>query len=167
MVDHFLEVAVQGEGGRRVYIMLPDGRGCGRFSGELSKVLAFFEVMKGPPFSGPGPGVELSSEPLAKKIPSHNPFQQLGVDDEEGDGHAEAIPSAVEEGGRVVQSKKKALLSLLWAWKGKFEKVLGELDRTMASFWASLVRFGLQYGLGHAQACYHLQALSNCFQTDL
>jgi hypothetical protein len=104
--------------------------------------------MKGPPFSGLGPGVEQSSEPTAKKGPSQNPFQQLGVDDGEGDGHAKAIPSTVEEGGRVVQSKKKALLSLLWACKGKFKKVLWELDRTMASFWAGLVRFALQFGLG-------------------
>lgn len=104
--------------------------------------------MKGPPFSGLGLGVEQSSEPTAKKGPSQNPFQQLVVDDGEGDGHAEAIPSTVEEGGRVVQSKKKALLTLVWACKGKFKKVLGELDQTMASFWAGLVRFGLQFGLG-------------------
>jgi len=57
MVDHFLDMAVQG-GGPKGFIMLLDGHGWGRFPGELSKVLAFFEVMKGPPFSGPGPGVE-------------------------------------------------------------------------------------------------------------
>lgn len=66
---------------------------------------------------------------------------------------------------------KKALLSLLWAWKGKFKKFLGELDRIMASFWAGLVRFGPQFGLGWvglgAQARYHSQALLGCFQTDL
>lgn len=32
--------------------------------------------------------------------------------------------------------------------EGKFEKGLAELDRVMASFWAGLVRFGLQFGLG-------------------
>jgi hypothetical protein len=40
----FLEVVVQGEGGRRGFIMLPEDRerrGWGRFSGELRKVLAF------------------------------------------------------------------------------------------------------------------------------
>jgi hypothetical protein len=63
-----------------------EGRGWGRFSRELSNVLDFLEAMKGPPFSGPGSGVELSSEPSTKKAPSQNPFQQLGVDDGEGDG---------------------------------------------------------------------------------
>jgi hypothetical protein len=38
-------------------------------------------------------------------------------------------------------------MSLLWAWKGSF-KVEGELDRVMASFWAGLVKIGLQFGLG-------------------
>jgi hypothetical protein len=56
--------------------------------------------------------VELSSEPPIKQTPSHNPFQQLGVDNGEGDGHAKAIPSTDEEGARVVQRKKKTLLSL-------------------------------------------------------
>jgi hypothetical protein len=168
--NRFLKVAVQGEGGRRGFIMLPKGRegwGWGRFSVKLSKVLDFLEVMKGRPFSNPGPRVELSSEPPAKKTPSHNPFQQLGVDDGEQDDHAEAIPSTVEEGGRVVQSKKKALLSPLWAWKGKF-KVLGEMNRTMASFlgWPRKVWVALRVA-SRAQAHYHPQALPNYFQTDL
>jgi hypothetical protein len=95
-------------------------RGWGRFSGELSKVLAFLEAMKGPPFSGPSLGVELSSEPLPKETPSLNPFQRLGVDDGQGDGHAKATP-IVEEGGRVVQSKKKALLSAMGV-EGKIQE---------------------------------------------
>jgi hypothetical protein len=36
-------------------------------------------------------------------------------------------------------------------WKGKFKKVLGELDWIMASFCAGLVRFGLQFWLGLAR----------------
>jgi hypothetical protein len=117
----------------------------------VSKVLALLEAMKGPPFSSLGLGVELSSEPPVKKAPSQNPFQQLGVDNREVDGHAATIPlKAIEEGGRVIQIKK-ALLSLLWAWKGKFKKFVGELDRIMASFWAGLVRFGPQFGLGWAR----------------
>jgi len=35
---------------------------------ELSKILAFFEATKGPPFSDLGSGLELSSEPMAKKL---------------------------------------------------------------------------------------------------
>jgi hypothetical protein len=38
------------------------------------------------------------------------------------------------------------LHSLLGAWKGRFEKMLGELDRVIAAVWVGLVQFGLGCG---------------------
>jgi len=40
-----------------------------------------------------------------------------------------------------VQSKKEDLFSLLWAWKGSFEKVLG----VMASILAGMVKLGMSH----------------------
>jgi hypothetical protein len=71
----------------------------------------------------------------------------LGVLIGDRSGCASASSSQdAEDGGRVVQSKE-VLFSLLWAWKGSFEKGLAKLDRVMASFWAEMVRFGLKLGL--------------------
>jgi hypothetical protein len=46
----------------------------------------------------------------------------------------------------LCRSNTEALLSLLWAWKGSFENVLGELDRVLTALWAGLVQFGLGCG---------------------
>lgn len=108
--------------------------------------------------------MELSFEPLPKETPSLNPFQRLGVDDGQGDGHAKATP-IVEEGGRVVQSKKKALLSTMGV-EGKIQeglRVIGP-DHGFILGWPSKVWHAI-WARSRAQARYHLQAY--CFQTDL
>lgn len=59
--DRFLEVAAPAVGCRRGFILLPkgcEGWGWSRFSGELRKVMAFFEVMSGPPPSSDFFGLE-------------------------------------------------------------------------------------------------------------
>lgn len=67
-----------------------------------------------------------------------------GSVDVDGIGHATDVSSRdAENGGRVVQSMKEDMFSLLWAWKGGFEKVLGVLDRVMDSVLDGLVKLGL------------------------
>lgn len=54
MANHFLEAVAPAVGCRRGFILLPkgcEGWGWSRFFGELSKVVAFFEAMSGPPLS--------------------------------------------------------------------------------------------------------------------
>jgi hypothetical protein len=131
----FLEVASQAVGCRRGFILLPEGRegrwGWSRFSGELSKVMAFLEAMRGSP-SGSDTRMGVFLESLAEESTD-------GV----GTGRAVADSSKAVFGGRVEQSNTEALLSLLRAWKGSFENVLGELDRVLTALWAGLMKFGL------------------------
>lgn len=51
MASYFLELVVYAEGGRQWLILLlegREGRGWGRFAGELSKVVTFLEAMTTP-----------------------------------------------------------------------------------------------------------------------
>jgi hypothetical protein len=143
----FLEVASQVLGGRRGFILLPEGRGgwgWSRFSGELSKVMAFFEAMRGPSLSGPGSGLGVFLEPSAKEASSQLQVQPVGAADSScGAADREAGPGA---GGKGVQSTPEALRSLLGAWEDRFEKMIGKMDRVIAAVWVGLVQFGLGCG---------------------
>lgn len=76
--------------------------------------MAFFEAMRGPPFSGPN-----TAQTLVYPLDAVNG---------EGIGRDAAKSSrAAENGCRDVQSITEALHSLLGVWKGRFE-VLGKLD---------------------------------------
>lgn len=64
--------------------------------------------------------------------------------DGDGTGYATDVSSRdATNGGRVGQCTKEDLFSILCAWKGGVEKVLGDLDRVMASILAGLVKLGL------------------------
>jgi hypothetical protein len=73
--DRFLEMAVYAEGGRQRLILLPegcDGRGWAWFAGELSKVVAFLEVMAAPSLSSYSFAVfPESGEKFGSKFPSY------------------------------------------------------------------------------------------------
>jgi hypothetical protein len=82
----FLEVVSQVVGCRRGFILLPEGRegwGWSRFSGELSKVMAFFEAMRGPSLSGPGSGLGVFLEPMAKEASTQLLVHPVGAEIEE------------------------------------------------------------------------------------
>jgi hypothetical protein len=97
-------------------------------------VMAFFEAMRGSPcVSGTRMGDFLES-PAEESI------------DGVGTSCVVADSSKAVFGARVEQSYTKALLSLLRAWKGSFENVLGELDQVLTVLWVGLMNFGLDRG---------------------
>jgi hypothetical protein len=82
----FFEVTAQAVGGRRRLILLlegREGRGWSRFSRELSKVMAFFEAMRGSNFSSASSLVSVSPE-----------LSAMGYSVEEKDGSGRAASSA-------------------------------------------------------------------------
>lgn len=99
--ERFLEVAFQVMGCRRGFILLlegREGRRWSRFSGGLSKAIAFFEAMKGPP-SDPSLGMGVFLQPQAKKASTQTLVQPLGALVEDA---AAGSSQDAEDGGRVV-----------------------------------------------------------------
>lgn len=71
----------------------------------------------------------------------------MGAADGEGiDRDAVDSSCEVESGGRDVWSISETMHSLLGAWKGRFKKVLGELDQVIVAVWVGLVQLGLGRG---------------------
>ncbi|GLT61229.1 hypothetical protein SLA2020_339510 [Shorea laevis] len=85
--------------------------------------MAFFEAMRGPSFSGLAIGLGVFLEPTAKEATTQMLF----------------IP--------WVQPMEKGLIVMLSILlKGRFEKVLGELDQVIVAVWVGLVQLGLSRG---------------------